>query len=221
MQINKSIILSKVFKLLLLVVTVAAISIALQLIGVPRRITIIIVLALYAIVSIFRPIYIIYRSKSLRAIDRYITRNHKRPIFSYAYALAHGSKRDMEDALKRIMNTYKQQDMPDIYGANLALLQQNSSALLEHAKKITGQEYKDYYFGHAYVIKSDFDKASEFLAKLHTPWMIHSLKAYAALKRGNKDEYRVEMNQSIESAIGMQRYVLHHTMKRNENGDFT
>ena len=69
-------------------------------------------------------------------------------------------------------------------------------------------------------MNGNFDKAGEFLAKLHTPWMIHSLKAYAAHKRGNQETFRQEADQSIKSAIGMQRYVLHHTMRRFENGDF-
>ena len=69
-------------------------------------------------------------------------------------------------------------------------------------------------------MNGNFDKASDFLAKLHTPWMSHALKAYAALKRGNRDEYGAEMNSSINSATGMQRFVLHHIKKRFENGDF-
>ena len=90
-----------------------------------------------------------------------------------------------------------------------------------HAEKISGQEYKDYYFGHAYVMNGNFDKADEFLAKLQTPWMIHSLKAYAAHKRGNKEySFDKKRDQSIESAIGMQRLCIASYEERFENGDF-
>jgi hypothetical protein len=217
---NKPSIFSNVYKFILLIATGILLTFVLISYGVPKLIVFLIVLALYVAVSILWPMYIIYKSTSLRAIGRYISSNYKKPIFGYSYALAHGDKRDVENALKRIMNTYVQQDMSDIYGANLALFQKNSKKLLVHADNISGQEYKDYYFGHAYVMNGNFDKASEFLAKLHTPWMIHSLKAYAALKRGNRDTFRQEADQSIKSAIGMQRYVLHHTMRRFENGDF-
>lgn len=217
---NKPSIFSKVFKFILLIATGILLTFVLISYGVPKLIVFLIVLALYVAVSILWPIYIIYKSTSIRAIGRYISGNYKKPIFGYSYALAHGDKRDVENALKRIMNTYAQQDMSDIYGANLALFQKNSKNLLVHAENISGQEYKDYYFGHAYVMNGNFDKASEFLAKLHTPWMIHSLQAYAAHKRGNRDSFRQEADQSIKSAIGMQRYVLHHTMRRFENGDF-
>ena len=70
-------------------------------------------------------------------------------------------------------------------------------------------------------MKGQFEKAGELLSKLHTPWMIHSLKAYAAHNRGDYETFHQEAEQSIESAVGMQRYVLHHTMRRMENGDFT
>lgn len=217
---NKPSIFSKVFKFVLLIAVGILLTFVLISNGVSKWIVFLIVLALYFSVSILWPMYIIYKSTSLRAIDRYIASNYKKPIFGYSYALAHGDKRDVENALKRIMNTYQQQDMADIYGANLALFQNNPKHLLEHAEKINGQEYKDYYLGHTYVMKGNFEKANEHLAKLHTPWMIHSLKAYAAHKRGNPVTFRQEADQSIKSAIGMQRFVMHHTMNRFENGDF-
>ena len=163
-----------------------------------------------------QPLYIIYKSKSIRSIDRYVVTNYKKPIFAYSYALAHGNDRDIEESLKRIMNTYKQEDMQHVYGANLAVHQRKPDALLEHVKEIKGQEYKDYYSGYAYVLRGNFEKASEFLSKVHTPWMIHSLKAVAAMERGNREDFRTEADKSIESTIGMQRYVLHHTMRRLE-----
>lgn len=217
---NKPSVFSKVFKFIVLLATGVMLTFVLLSFGVQKWIVVIAVLVLYISVSIVWPMYIIYQSKSLWAIGRYVSSNYKKPIFGYSYALANGNKKDIENSLKRIVNTYTQQDMSDIYGANLAIFQNNSKAVMGHAEKISGQEYKDYYLGHAYVMNGNFDKASDFLAKLHTPWMSHALKAYAALKRGNRDEYGAEMNSSINSATGMQRFVLHHIKKRFENGDF-
>jgi hypothetical protein len=217
---NKPSVFSKVFKFILLLATGVMLTFVLLSFGVAKWIVVIAVLVLYISVSIVWPMYIIYQSKSLWAIGRYVSSNYKKPIFGYSYALANGNRQDIENSLKRIMNTYTQQDMSDIYGANLAIFQNNSKAVMGHAEKISGQEYKDYYLGHAFVMNGNFDKASDFLTKLHTPWMMHALKAYAAMKRGNRDEYGAEMDRSIDSATGMQRFVLHHTKKRFENGDF-
>jgi hypothetical protein len=220
LQNKKRSIFSKVFKFILLLAAGLLLTFVLLSYGLPQWIIFVAVLTLYVSVSIIRPMFIIHKSKSLRAIGSYVSNNYKKPIFGFSYALAHGDKQDVENSLKRIMNTYTQHDMSDVYGANLALFQNNAKSLRGHAEKISGQEYKDYYLGHAFVMNGNFDKASEFLAKLDTPWMSHSLKAYVALKRGNPDEYSADMNRSIDSAIGMQRYVLHHTKRRFENGDF-
>lgn len=221
MQKRKPSVFSKAFKFIILLAVGLLLTFSLFSYGIPKSIVFIIIIAFYVAFSMLWPLYIIYKSKSLGAIDRYVASNYKKPIFSYSYALAYGNKRDIEDALKRIMNTYKQQDMYDVYGANLALIQNNATALLGHVKNISGQEYKDYYSAHASVMKGQFEIAGELLSKLHTPWMIHSLKAYAAHNRGDYETFHQEAEQSIESAVGMQRYVLHHTMRRMENGDFT
>ena len=158
--------------------------------------------------------YIIYKSTSIQTIDRYIINNQKKPLFAYVYAVAYGSKPEIEDALQRILNKYKQQKMQYIYGANLAVFQKDDRRLLALAIAMKDQNYNAYYSGIAHTMKGNLDKADEFIANVKIPWMTHSLKAFIALKRGSKNDYRNEMNRSIESTTGIQRYVLHHTLKR-------
>ncbi|CAM3138307.1 hypothetical protein FITA111629_05870 [Filibacter tadaridae] len=220
MSKKKPAVFSNVFQWVLLIAGGILLTFILLSFGLQRWIIFIIILVIYISVSAFRPMYIIYKTKSLRSIDRYVARNHKKPIFGYSYALAHGNERDIEESLKRIMNTYKQEDMYDVYGSNLALFQNDPKKLLEHVDNISSQEYKDYYSGFAYVMLGNFDRANEFLGKLRTPWMIHALKAFAALKRGSQEEFRQEADQSVSSAVGMQRYVLHHTLNRFETVGF-
>ena len=121
--------------------------------------------------SIFtiRPMYLIYKSKSLPAIDRYVVKNQKKQMFGYAYALAHGDNRDIEDSLTRILKKYKQKELQTVYGANLALHHNDADALLEFAEKMTRKDYKEYYLGAAHLLKGDEEDAKKFLAKLSTP----------------------------------------------------
>lgn len=214
------IIFSNAFRFIILIVGGVLLSIGLISFGTPKLVVFTLIIVLYISITVLWPIYILYKAKSIKAIDRYIITNYKKPIFAYSYALGHGNKRDIEDALKRIMNTYTQEDMYHVYGANLSIHNNKPDDIIDHAKEIKGQEYKNYYIGYANVLKGDFDKAREFLLNLRTPWMIHSLKAAAAKKRGNLDEFRAEADKSIKSAIGMQRYVLHHTMRRFEDESF-
>ncbi|WP_172371247.1 hypothetical protein [Sporosarcina jiandibaonis] len=211
---KKPSIFSKVFRFIIIITVVALLSFILTSYGVPKLIIIALIIVSYLVFTAFWPAHIIYKSKSIKAIGRYINNNHKRPIFGYSYALATGTDQDVEVALKRIMNTYTEEDMHDIYGANLAIHQNNSQALLRHAEKIKSDDHRYYFKAYAYILKGKFMDAIEFSEKVRTPWMIHSLKAADAKKRRDLGAFKIEANKSIESALGIQRFVLFHTMRR-------
>lgn len=214
---KKPSIFSKVFRFIIILTVVALLSFVLISYGVPKLIIFILIIVTYLGFTAFWPAHIIYKSKSIKAIGRYINNNHKRPIFGYSYALANGSDQDVEVALKRVMNTYSQEDMYDVYGANLAIHQKDSQELLNHATKIESEDYRDYYQAYAYILKGKFLQSTEFSEKVQTPWMIHSLKAADAKKRGDMSAFKTEANKSIDSALGIQRFVLFHTMRRMGN----
>src|SRR5690554_7297 len=88
---NKPSVLSKVLRFVLLVATASLLALGLILIGIPKWIVFILIIFLYLAYSVFWPAHIIYRSKSINAIHRYVLRNYKQPIFSYSYALGNGN----------------------------------------------------------------------------------------------------------------------------------
>jgi len=203
----------------MIVIIASLLGIGLLLIGIPKWLVFTLVIFLYLAYSVFLPAHIIYRSKSINTINRYVKRHSDQPIFSYSYALGNGNEEDIEVALKRVMNTYDQEDMHDVYGANLAIFQNKPAKILEHADKIEGLDYRHYYHAYAYVLQNRLDEASDHLEKLEIPWMTHSIHALAAKKRNDIEEFRRESTKAIESAQGMQRYVLHHTMRRLEQSN--
>jgi hypothetical protein len=210
-------IFSKVFRFIIILTVVALLSFVLISYGVSKWIIFVLIIVSYIGFSAFWPAHIIYKSKSIKAISRYIKNNHKRPIFGYSYALANGTDSDVEVALKRIMNTYREEDMHDIYGANLAILKNDSQALLKHAGEIKSDDHRYYYIAYAHILKGKFMESIEYSEKVQTPWMIHSLKAADAKKRGDMNAFKIQANKSIESALGIQRFVLFHTMRRMGN----
>lgn len=215
MQNNPSV-FSKTFRFILLLLGAGLLSFALILAGVPKWIVFVTIIALYIAYTVFWPAHIIYKSKSIKAINRYVSNNYKQPIFSYSYALGNGTDQDIETALKRVMNTYDQEDMHDVYGGNLAIHQNKPNELLAYAEKVIDPDYQNYFHAYAYVLKGHLDEASDYLDKITIPWMTHSIKAVAARKRGDMKEFRTEADKSIESALGIQRYVMYHTMRRLE-----
>ena len=211
---NKPTVFSKLLRFVLLVAIASVLAFGLILVGIPKWIVFILIIFLYLAFTVYWPAHIIYKSKSINAIHRYVRRNYNQPIFSYSYALGNGNDEDIEVALKRVMKTYDQEDMHDVYGANLAIHHNNPDEVLEHAKNIEGLDYQHYYHAYAYVLQGRLDEAAAHLEKLETPWMVHSIKAVVAKRRGDKEVFGNEATKSIESALGMQRYVLHHTMRR-------
>lgn len=215
---NKPKIISKLFRYFLIITIVSALAIGLILLGIPKWIVFIFIIFLYLAYTVYLPAHIIYKSKSINTIHKYVRRNYKQPIFSYSFALGNGNDEDIEIALNRVMKSYGQEDMYDIYGAHLAIHHNNADEILEHAKKIEDLEHNLYFHAYAYVLQGRLDDASEHLEKLETPWMVHSIRAVVAKNRGDKEEFSNEATKSIESALGMQRYVLHHTMRRLKPG---
>ena len=65
------------------------------------------------------------------------------------------------------------------------------------------------------------EEAKKLLAKLSTPWMIHSSNASIALYKKDRETFRSEADQSKESAAGLQRYTLHHMFERMEEENFS
>ncbi|QUW20279.1 hypothetical protein JSQ81_10345 [Sporosarcina sp. Marseille-Q4063] len=205
----------------LLFVSGVILTVILLILEFPSGLVIVIIMGLSVSIFTIRPMYLIYKSKSLPAINRYVIKNQKKPMFGYAYALAHGDNQDIEDSLKRILKKYKQKEIQTVYGANLALHHSDADALLEFAEKMTRKDYKEYYLGAAHLLSSDEVLANKFVAKLSTPWMIHSSNASIALRNKDGETFRLEANRSVESAAGLQRYILYHMFERMEEEKFS
>ena len=205
----------------LLIIAGIILTVILLILELPMGLVYVIILGISFSIFTIRPMYLIYKSKSLPAIDRYVIRNQKKPLFGYAYALAHGDNQDIEDSIKRILKKYKQKEMQTVYGANLALHQNDPDAIFNLAEKMTRKDYKEYYLGAALILKGNKGEAKKLLAKLSTPWMIHSSNASIALYKKDRETFRSEADQSKESAAGLQRYTLHHMFERMEEENFS
>lgn len=205
---------SKYANFILVVIIGALVAVALFLSGMQTWLVFTIVLAVTFAMTMGYPFYIIYRARSLKLIDRYLAAHRSKPIFSYAYALAHGTDKEIVESLKRILKSYPQTEVQDVYTANLLVFEKNWKGLISASKTMTTTFYRDYYAGIGYAMSNHKEKASESLAKLRTPWMVHSLKATLALKQGQQDTYKKETLLATKQSVGMQRYVVHHMLNR-------
>ncbi|MCM3744242.1 hypothetical protein M3193_08810 [Sporosarcina luteola] len=205
---------SKYANFILIIIISALLAVALFLSGMQIWLVFTIIMAFTFILTMGYPFYIIYRSKSLKLIDRYLANHRSKPIFSYAYALAHGTDKEIIESLKKILKSYPQAEVQDIYNANLLVFQKDWRRLIDTSKSMATAFYRDYYAGIGYTMSNNKEKSSESLSKVGTPWMVHSLKAVIALKQGQRDLFQKEAALATKQAVGMQRYVLHHMLKR-------
>jgi hypothetical protein len=212
---------NKYANFIILIILSAMLAVALLLSGLQTWLVFVIILLFTFILTMGYPFYIIYKSRSLKLIDRYLANNRSRPIFNYAYSLAHGTDEEIIDSLKKIVKSYPQAEVQDVYNANLLVFQKDWKRLIDSSKSMTTSFYRDYYAGFGYTMSNNKEKASESLSKLRTPWMVHSLQAVIALKQGQEDVFTNEAALATKQAVGMQRYVLHHMLKRMAEGVFT
>lgn len=212
---------SKYANFILVIVISALLAVALFLSGMPTWLVFTIIMVFTFVLTMGYPFYIIYRSRSLKLIDRYLANHRSKPIFSYAYALAHGTDKEIIDSLNKIVKSYPQPEVQDVYNANLLMFKKDWRRLIDSSKSMNTTFYRDYYAGIGYTMSNHKEKAAESLSKLRTPWMVHSLKALIALKQGQKDVFQKEVALATKQAVGMQRYVVHHSMNRMAEGAFS
>lgn len=186
----------------------------LLLLNVPSGVVISIILTASLALFTIYPMYLIYKSNSLVAIDKYVIRNRKKTLFRYAYALAYGNTQEIEEALELILKKYRQNEMQIIYSANLALHRKDIGRLIQHANQMTKPDLQQYYLGIAYSLNGEEDSANRCLANITTPWMIHSLQASIALLREDIETFQAEANQAVNSATGLQKYTIMHMLNR-------
>lgn len=167
------------------------------------------------------PFYIIYKSRNLKLIHQYLTNHRSKPIFGYAYALAHETDEEIINSLNRVLKSYSSAEVQEVYKANLYIYQKDWRNLIEASNTMGDSSYKNYYAGIGYTMSNNMEKSSECLSKLRTPWMSHSLKAMIAIKQKKKDVFEREAALSTKQAVGMQKHVLHYTLKRMAERTFS
>lgn len=212
---------SKYMNFILVIVAGALLAVALFASGLQMWLVFTLVMIFTFVLTMGYPFYIIYKSKSLKLIDQYLTNHKNKPIFGYAHALAHGTDEDIITQLNKILKSYANAEVQEIYKANLLVFQKNWRGLIDFSKTIGNAGYRDYYAGIGYTMSNNMGKATEYLQKLRTPWLVHSLKAIIALKQKNQDQFHNETKLATKNAVGMQRYVLHHMLNRMANSVFT
>ncbi|MFC7365311.1 MULTISPECIES: hypothetical protein [Bhargavaea] len=204
------------FLMLLAILVLAALL--LIWLGAPFWLTVLVLAALYMTLTTVPTLMLSYKSKNLRAIDRFLLRNSRKPIYKYAYSVAHGTDEEIRASLREIMNRYKQPDIRHVYGALLAVTEKDGDGVLSHAEKIGSEPMQSYYDAYGHALNGDYDQSEEALTRIPEgyAWMKHAIRAVMASRKGDRDAFRKEADAAKADAGGIQYYLLHHNFRKME-----
>lgn len=185
----------------------------------PFWLTVVVLAALYMILTTVPTLVLTYKSKNLKAIDRFLLRNSRKPIYKYAYTVAHGSDEEVRTALKEIMARYKQPDIHHVYGALYAVSEKDGNGVLTHADKIGKGPMKAYYVAYGHALNGKYGEAKDAIDRSQDgpPWMKHTIRAIIAYCKGLRDVFSQEADAAKAAAGGIQYYLLHHHFKKMDN----
>ena len=138
---------SKYMNFILVIVAGALLTVALFASGMQMWLVFTLVMIFTFVLTMGYPFYIIYKSKSLKLIDQYLTNHRNKPIFGYAHALAHGTDEEIITQLNKILKSYANAEVQEIYKANLLVFQKNWRGLIDFSKTMENVAYRDYYAG--------------------------------------------------------------------------
>lgn len=205
---------SRITRFILLLIVGIALTFGLLSLNVPMWLTVAIIFLFYMAFSIGWPFFIIYKTRSVKMVDRYISGHRRKPIFGYSYALAHGTDEDVISWLKAIIDRYPQKEMQEVYQGNLAIFERDPKALFRHAEQMTPSEYRVYFLALAHIMKKEIDRAEIYKEKLQTPWTRHMIDASIAHRLKDLPALEEAIDRAVQSTRGLQRYSLYHTGER-------
>lgn len=191
-------------------------TVVLLFLNIPFWAVFVIVMVVYLATTLGWPVYIIYVTKDMKKIDTFLTKNRSNAIFAYGYSIAHESDEMIIETIETILQTYKQPKVQAIYGANLAVWQQDAEALHRIAIHLPTADYVNYYTASALLMEGNLERAQTLQTSIKKPWMKHALQASIAKELGDQTAYRREVELATSHARGVQYYVLVSLFQRDE-----
>ena len=171
-----------------------------------------IVLAVIAITSMGYIFYINYFSKSFTAIEKYLAKNHKNPIYHYTYILPTATDEQLIQALQAIIQKYAHTKYKSIYNTYLALMEEDIVSAHQHVVPIQHTEIGRYTSALINVYEGNYDEALQH--QVQKKWMKHSILTHIAFFKKDLNAFKEEAALAVSSTGGVQRYSNYYTFER-------
>lgn len=166
-------------------------------------------------ISLYPIINSLYLTININKVEQFLVKRKKQPVYRYYYSLANRDREETDEALKVLMEKYKNNPhWKAVFEVAYAAHFNNLLSVKNQINDIKQKEIRDYYSALVLVEQQDFENARILSNQLKKAWMKESVLAVIAKNRGRDEEALNHKNKAIEHARGLQRYIL---MKEQEN----
>lgn len=201
----------KITKLVIFYLIIFMLALVLSLAGVNVKISLGIFI-LIAIAMIYRHIHILFWTNNMKWVDKLVKERKKHPFFAYPYAVAYGTREDLIHSLDIAIEKYKQPAIKYNYKFIKAILEENLEEAKDAADKINKEPLTSY--AKCYIAALEGRTTDMRSDQLTQPWMQPAIEAIYAYEVKNETDLHLYMQESIDLAHGVQKYVLIHTFEK-------
>ncbi|HWL22871.1 MAG TPA: hypothetical protein VNR38_03850 [Ureibacillus sp.] len=153
---------------------------------------------------------IMYGTKDMKKVERFLKSKLKEPIYAFVYAQAIKSKDEQLRIIEEILKKYPQKYIHHNYRFVRDMLNNDYLNALNEAEQIGKEPFMSYSKALVFATQNNREQALSFhLSKL---WMREAIHATLAKAEENHNDYIKHKEKAIEAARGIQRFGLIHSL---------
>lgn len=172
--------------------------------------TVFVFMVIACIVMLGRMLYVLYGTKNIKSVEKFLASNRKEPIYAYVYEQAKGTKEEQLNAIEQILKKYPKGYIYQNYRFVREMLKEDYDVAFDEAKLIGKEPFMSYSKALVYATQGNRHDALSF--ELSKEWMREAILATLAKVENDKNSYEVHKQNAIQSARGIQRYGLIHSL---------
>ncbi|SOC36138.1 hypothetical protein [Ureibacillus acetophenoni] len=172
--------------------------------------TVFIFMVIACIVMLGRMLYVLYGTKNIKSVEKFLANNRKEPIYAFVYEQANGTKEEQLTAIEQILKKYPKGYIYQNYRFVREMLKENFDVAFEEANLIEKEPFMSYSKALVYATYGNRHDALSF--ELSKEWMKEAILATLAKRENDNISYEEHKQNAIQSAGGIQRYGLIHSL---------
>lgn len=170
------------------------------------RWTVFIFLIIVFLIMLGRMLYVMYGTKDIKQVEKFLANNQKEPIYAFVYNQAHGSKEDQLHSIEKILKKYPKGYIHQNYLFVREMLNDHYHSALIEAERIEKEPFMSYSKAIVYATQGNNEQALSY--NFEKKWMSEAILATLAKAEKHEQHYQLHKENAIEAAKGIQRFGL-------------